>query len=600
MNYHKQSGATGTAASLFAPIATFLLLMLFQTLAEGIENSPTIPTGYPKIHVSYDVRADATYTETDDVEISVLTEQGVQLSKQMPLSVISPSMINRSMNIKKMDLVVLSAYTRKKNGEHVNAIQLNPQADVGAVASGVLAPPAFPKIEMTKIAFQKVEIGDTLVASIKAIQNEPNLPNSFTITQMFPKYVAFDDVVIGLSAPASLSLQIETQNMEKEEKTSSGATVKWVWKFKNPNPVKFQPNVPPPFDSMPQIRISTYQNMRAEYEANNKAGMLSVLQIPVKELCIARPGVANDEPSADFQLAASVNTYFWNMEDMLDRSVSAWNNPTCVFDSGKPQLGELESGYSFIFRNQPDWSKSLDRIEYLKKKFPNKPFVALAEAKYWIDYAWNARGNGYASSVTQEGWKLFHERLEKAETILNETKSYSAEIPTWYNEMIEVQSALGRSEEDRDKTFLEGTKRYKTFYPTYFTMLSYLSPKWGGSWETVDNLVKWSVDNTKEIDGNTMYARLYWVVSRNMPDGETLFKNTRASWPKMKVGFEDLMARHPKSNWNLNNFAKFACEAGDKKTFLALRRQIGKNVMGAAWQGSPNLDLCNEKFGYAE
>ena len=68
----------------------------------------------------------------------------------------------------------------------------------------------------------------------------------------------------------------------------------------------------------------------------------------------------------------------------------------------------------------------------------------------------------------------------------------------------------------------------------------------------------------------------------------------------MKVGFEDLMARHPKSNWNLNNFAKFACEAGDKKTFLALRRQIGKNVMGAAWQGSPNLDLCNEKFGYAE
>ena len=599
MNYHEQSGATGTSVCLFVP-AAFLLLMLFQSLAEGIENSSTIPTGYPKIHVSYDVRADATYTETDDVEIKVLTEQGVQLSKQMPLSVISPSMMNRSMNVRKMDLVILSAYTRKANGEHINATQLNPQADVGAVASGVLAPPGPPKIEMTKIAFQKAEIGDTLVVSIKTIQNEPNLPKSFTITQMFPKYVAFDDVVISLSAPASLSLHIETQNMEKEEKTSSGATVKWVWKFKNPNPVKFQPNLPPPSDSMPQIRISTYQNMRAEYEANNKVGMLSVLQIPVKELCAARPGAASDGPASGDQIAASINFYFWNLEDMLDRSVSAWNTPTCVFDDGRPKLGELNWGYKSAFSNQPDWSKSLARIEDLKKKFPGKHFVALAEAQYWIDYAWNARGDGYASSVTPEGWKLFHERLEKAEKILNETKSYSAEIPTWYVEMIDVQSALGRSEEDRDKTFLEGTKRYKTFYPTYFTMLHYLSPKWGGSWETVDNLIKWSVDNTKEIDGNSMYARLYWAASGELREGESLFKNTRVSWPKMRNGFEDLMVRHPKSNWNLNNFAKFACEAGDRKTFLSLRRQIGKKVMAAAWRGSPNLELCEAKFSYAE
>ncbi len=73
-----------------------------------------------------------------------------------------------------------------------------------------------------------------------------------------------------------------------------------------------------------------------------------------------------------------------------------------------------------------------------------------------------------------------------------------------------------------------------------------------------------------------------------------------SSWPKMKRGFEDLMERHPKSKWNLNNFAKFACLAGDKQTFLKLRGQMGKDVIDAAWPENTSLDLCETKFGYAE
>ncbi len=593
MNCHEQSSTPTGAPDLFAPIAACLLLMFFQTMAEGSENSSLPPTAYKKFHVSYDVRADASFTETDEKEITVLTEQGVQNAKRMPVG-----MPNFSMNIKKMDVVIVSAYTRKKNGEHIDATRLDPQAGVGTPASGVAAAPGLARIP--ELAFQNVEIGDTLVLSVKSIQNEPNIPNSFTIDMLLAKYILIEDAVITLTAPAALDLHVETRNMNKEEKTSSGSAVRWVWKYQNLNPEKFQPNFPPPSSSMPEIRISTFKNAGEEFKAMQKASMRSLLLIPITELCMAKPGAANDGLAADDQLTASVSSYFWDMEDMLERSVSAWNTPACVFDDGRPKLSVLEWGYSNIFENQPDWSKSLDRIEYLKKKFPNKPFVALAEAAYWIAYAWDARGNGYASSVTKEGWKLSRERLEKAEKILNDTKSYSAGIPSWYVEMIQVQSALGRPEEDRDRTFIEGAKRFKTFYPTYIAMSTFLSPKWGGSWETVDNLIKWSVDNTKEIDGNSMYARLYWVTSAQMREGETLFKSTRASWPKMKNGFEDLMARHPKSNWNLNHFAKFACVAGDKKTFLSLRRKIGKHVMDAAWQGNPNLDLCDTKFAYAE
>lgn len=320
--------------------------------------------------------------------------------------------------------------------------------------------------------------------------------------------------------------------------------------------------------------------------------------IPDAERCKVLGNNQNDGPDALRAFETQVANFFLRDEDWLERDVNEWNTPSCVFDDGRPRLIALTGGYSQAFRNEKDWSKSLARVEYLKKKFPKAAFAALAESRYWIAYAWNARGNGYASSVTAEGWKLYRERLEKAERALIDTKTYSAELPVWYNEMLNVQSALGRPAEERDKVFLEGTQKYKTYYPLYFTMLNFLLPKWGGSWETVDNLVKWSVENTKAIDGNSIYARLYWAASGSLSEGGDIFKLSRASWPKMKQGFEDLMVRHPKSKWNLNNFARFACQAGDKKTFLKIRQQMGKNVIEDAWT-NPTLDLCEIKFGYA-
>lgn len=161
--------------------------------------------------------------------------------------------------------------------------------------------------------------------------------------------------------------------------------------------------------------------------------------------------------------------------------------------------------------------------------------------------------------------------------------------------MIIIQSGLGRPEEERGKIFLEGVNRYPTFFPTYFTMLNYISPKWGGSWEGVDNFAKGAVEHTKNTEGKTMYSRIYWSSSGD--SNVNLFKDTHASWQKMKSGFEDMMTRHPKSKWNLNNFAKFACLAGDKRTFLKLRAQIGNDVISEAWPEYTSIELCEAKYG---
>lgn len=337
------------------------------------------------------------------------------------------------------------------------------------------------------------------------------------------------------------------------------------------------------------ILICLFANVNAIAGGNNQ-----VVPPPKCEIYKVSP---NDGIMAMTSYEVQVASAFFNNDKRLEALVNDWNSASCVFEDGRPKLSALVWGYGRAFSDGVDWNKAFGRIQELKKNYPRGGFVALAEASYWINYAWNARGEGYASSVTPDGWKLFQQRMEKAEKTLIESKPYASSLPGWYEQMILVQSTLHRSELERDKTFLEGAQKFKTFFPIYFTMIGYLTPKWGGSWETIDNFVKWSVDNTRSELGDTLYARLYWSVTGQLVEDESLFKSTKATWPKMKKGFEDMQAQYPQSNWNLNNFAKFACQAGDKQTFLKLRKKIADKIDPAAW-GKPSLDLCETKFGY--
>jgi hypothetical protein len=312
-----------------------------------------------------------------------------------------------------------------------------------------------------------------------------------------------------------------------------------------------------------------------------------------------------DGPEAKQRLEMCIQYRITNEFNDLEIDIYNWNGKggtkeICVFDDGRPCISAISGGYSHLLNTNynKSWEVNLDLIKKLRSKHPKSVSIALFESEYWINYAWNARGHGLSSTVTKDGYRLFNERMQIAEKVLLESKSYASSLPLWYSQMIEVQNNLNRNPVEIDKTFIEGATKHKLYYPIYFTMLNYNLPTWGGSWGTVENLVNWSVNKTHDTEGYSMYARMYWNVYDGLQEGTKLFEDTYAVWPKMKRGFEDLMQKHPKSNWNLNNFAKFACLANDKETFLALRKQIGANIHGAAWGNDASLDLCDHKMEY--
>ena len=48
----------------------------------------------------------------------------------------------------------------------------------------------------------------------------------------------------------------------------------------------------------------------------------------------------------------------------------------------------------------------------LKDQKVDESVQLLIEGTFYIDYAWEARGIGFSNDVSEEGWKLFKERLE--------------------------------------------------------------------------------------------------------------------------------------------------------------------------------------------
>jgi hypothetical protein len=293
----------------------------------------------------------------------------------------------------------------------------------------------------------------------------------------------------------------------------------------------------------------------------------------------------------------SIVTQLLQNEQFLDveRVFDDWSDPSKRQATGRPML----AAYSFALQtnliNTPDWDATYQKIKRWRTMSPYAPAAAIAEAEYWQWYAWNARGAGYASTVTPDGWKLFHERLQKAEAVLDESRSFASDSPLWGLAYIEVGTGLGWPKDRILRQLAESAAKDPTFSLLYTTTAYYLTPRWGGDWLLVDQLARSAVKSTEATEGWSYYALVYMSVD-SCCGTMNLFRDTDVSWPDMKRGFEDLVRLYPHSAWNVNRFAAYACVAGDKDAYVRMRLKLGKQVMPAAWLANYSFDLCEHKF----
>lgn len=132
-------------------------------------------------------------------------------------------------------------------------------------------------------------------------------------------------------------------------------------------------------------------------------------------------------------------------------------------------------------------------------------FWHMAIAQVEVREAWQARGGGWASEVTEEGWKGFAKHMEAARDHLNEAWNLNPGWPESATEMITVAMAGHAHDQESPREWFDRAVAAQLDYkPAYTAYMWSLMPRWGGSHEALYALGRECLA-TKRFDTHVPY-----------------------------------------------------------------------------------------------
>ena len=214
-----------------------------------------------------------------------------------------------------------------------------------------------------------------------------------------------------------------------------------------------------------------------------------------------------------------------------------------------------------------------------EKTMPHSVTARIAHSDFLCDYAFHARGYGYANTVTRQGWELFAQRSAQARKILDEVKDWAPKCPMWFKVYMDVALGEGWNRSDYEALFTKAKSFEPEFWSYDVARSIYLMPRWygqPGDWEYATD------EETKRSGGLGMeiYAR---VVSFQRAYYKNIFQESNVSWAKTSQGFELMRQRYPESLEILSAYCQLACIAGDRPLAKKLFNELGNSVMQNIW-----------------
>lgn len=213
--------------------------------------------------------------------------------------------------------------------------------------------------------------------------------------------------------------------------------------------------------------------------------------------------------------------------------------------------------------------------------------VGLIKADFYLEYAWRARGHGYANQVTREGWRLFRKRLAVAQKALDlawAEDPYDAQIPTL---MISIAEGQQKPRSDMEKWFRRAMKLDPNDYLACRSKLHYLLPQWYGSRQAMLAFGRECVTSTNWggevplilVDAHSArtlspeQCREYWLLP--------------GVWPDIKAAYEKYARLNPDLTRFRYPYAAYAFRCHQWRAFLKQVKIIQQN----------DIDLDYKYFG---
>lgn len=330
------------------------------------------------------------------------------------------------------------------------------------------------------------------------------------------------------------------------------------------------------------LLLLTFKLMNLFSEAQTQSS-LPILSKPVVNHPNTPPGVNDSQLSMDY--GSQVRQKLMDGDfDWLEKTASELRASKEKFPGGRWKLASFYSGLSELNTQAPDdiWDLQLGILKKWLGVKPNSITAHVALASFNVNYAWKARGTGYANSVTSEGFQSMEIRLQQAEALLNAAQKLPDKCPEWYVTMQSIALGQGWEMNRYNQLFNEATS-LEPLYPYFYeSKAAFILPRWYGNegdWQ------KFADQTSQKIGGKEGKALYIRIISAMYPyyNQEKFFEEANISWAKVKEGFIAYEELYGTNSYFLNTFCKLAIIARDKETAQQLLQRIGDKWDVTCW-----------------
>lgn len=215
----------------------------------------------------------------------------------------------------------------------------------------------------------------------------------------------------------------------------------------------------------------------------------------------------------------------------------------------RPDVGEIE--VRSILHGLWDLRRigclSLPQLGWLVERLeggPNTRWVRNMLLGIWHrDTGWEARGGGFASSVTEEGWRVFGAHMPQATRAFSEAHASAPQRPEAAGQLIQCAYA-GFSDEDPAVWFERGFRAQFDWASLYEYLAEALDPRWGGTEEELLGFASWCSRCTRfDTAVPDQCVRIVQIVIRDYGGVDRVFES-HTGWPALRRVYRGYAARH--------------------------------------------------------
>jgi WD40 repeat protein len=207
------------------------------------------------------------------------------------------------------------------------------------------------------------------------------------------------------------------------------------------------------------------------------------------------------------------------------------------------------------FRGQGDLQKRFDFFKEWSAAKPDDAAPLVLLARLHVIWGWEARGSGFAGTVSEDGFRLFGERLSQGLTYALTAEKLKPADPELYKVLVDLAKWLAGKREHVDRWVETGRQIQPNYFPLYDATSEYLLPRWHGEPGDIEEFAEDLNTAIGGDDGLEAYARI--ALQTNMYDSKMLYTSDYDS-RKIAAGAETMGRRYPQGSTVLNFLALLA------------------------------------------